>query len=460
MITTIVIVFVLYLLLMLAISWMGRKHASTFDEYLTVGKKTPLLLLVGGAVGAQVGNGLVVGGAGSGAAVGLAGIGYGLGCTCSYLIIFVFSKRIRDGGYLTAAEYLSDKYKSNAVTQFLNLAYCISIFPGLGAQILAANLLFDALGLNGTYGVIALCVVVFLYSQISGLWGAMATSVAQTAIIALGVILAVIYIIANGGMSEITAAVASGDLPETFLNLKGYDLATWMFCMLPAALSAPIDSVSWQRIASADSEKSARNHFWIASLIMLPLCIAPVFIGMYGRAHFGVADNTAFFNVVLHTFPPVLAALVVVAVIAAVMSTIDGMLISQSVFVLKGLYKGTIGKNASDAQLQKLTLPVNILTILISAYFAFSSNSIVGLLSNGYLFIGAIALAPVICGWLWKGTTRKGAIAGMLSGAIIALLQLTGIYELPYSGITYLLPPFAVLIVISLLTKEKNIQED
>lgn len=460
MLTTIVVVFVIYLLLMLAISWMGKKHASTFDEYLTVGKKTPLLLLVGGACGAQLGNGLVVGGAGSGAAVGLAGVGYGLGCTFSYLILFVFSKKIRDGGYLTAAEYLDDKYKSPAVTQFLNLAYCISIFPGLGAQILAAKLLFDALGLNSTYGVIALCVVVFLYSQISGLWGAMATSVVQTGIIGLGVIIAVIYIFATGGMAEITSAVSTGTLPDTFLNLKGYDLATWMFCMLPAALSAPIDSVSWQRVASADSEKSARYHFLIAAAIMLPLCIAPVLIGMYGRVHFGVADNTAFFNVVLHTFPPILAALVVVAVVAAVMSTIDGMLISQSVFVLKGLYKATIGKNATDAQLQKLTIPVNILTILLAAYFAFSTNSIVGLLSNSYLFIGAIALAPVVCGWLWKGTTRKGAIAAMICGAIISLLQLTGIYELPYSGITYLLPPFAVLFVVSLLTKDKTPKEN
>lgn len=142
------------------------------------------------------------------------------------------------------------------------------------------------------------------------------------------------------------------------------------------------------------------------------------------------------------------------------MSTIDGMLISQSVFVLKGLYKATIGKNATDAQLQKLTLPVNILTILIAAYFAFSTNSIVGLLSNSYLFIGTIALAPVVCDWLWKGTTRKGAIAAMICGAIISLLQLTGIYELPYSGITYLLPPFAVLFVVSLLTKDNPPKEN
>lgn len=50
MLTTIVIVFVIYLAAMLVISWQGRKHASTFDEFLSVGRKTPMILLIGGAV--------------------------------------------------------------------------------------------------------------------------------------------------------------------------------------------------------------------------------------------------------------------------------------------------------------------------------------------------------------------------------------------------------------------------
>lgn len=456
MLTTIIIVFVLYLCLMLFISWQGKKHASSFNEYLTVGGKTPLLLLVGGAVGAQVGNGLVVGGAGAGAGVGLAGVGYGLGCAFGYLAAMVFTKRVRDGGYLTAAEYLQDKYKSKAVTQGLNLAYGISALPSIGAQMIAAKVLFDALGLNGTLGVIALCVVVFLYSQISGLWGALATSVVQITIIAAGVLAGAVYVIANGGIAEISAAVASGALPETFTTFGGYDVTTWLFCTIPMFLCAPIDNIGWQRIIAADSEKSAFNHFWISTVVMLPLCFAPVLIGMYARAHFGLTDNTAFFGVILNTFPPVLAAVVVVAVIAAVMSTIDGMMIGQSVVLIKGLYKNTIGKDASDETLQKLTLPVNIFTLLGAAVFAFSSGSIIGLLANVYLFISAVALAPVICGWLWKGTTRQGAVAAMISGAIIALLQLLGIYELPYSGITYVLPPFIVLFIVSLLTKKSE----
>ncbi len=245
MVTTIIIVFVLYLILMLGISWMGRKHSSSFSEYLTIDGKSPLILLIGGAVGAQVGNGLVVGGAGSAAGVGLAGVGYGLGCAFSYIICFFFTRKIRENGALTPPEYIQKRYQSKGISQLLNAVYMITIFPGIGAQMMAAKVLFDALGINGVYGVIALCVVVFLYSQISGLWGAFATSVVQISIIAVGVLASAAYILTTGGWSETTAAVASGAVPETFTNFGGYDAATWMFCMLPVALSAPIDNVAW-----------------------------------------------------------------------------------------------------------------------------------------------------------------------------------------------------------------------
>lgn len=457
MLTTIVIVFVIYLAAMLVISWQGRKHASTFDEFLSVGRKTPMILLIGGAVGAQVGNGLVVGGGAEGAAIGLSGAGYGLACAFSYLVIYLYSNWVYRSGYMTPADYFQKKYNSNAMGQMFNVVGGIGCFPGIGAQIMAAKILFDALGMNSTFGVIALCVVVFLYSQISGLWGAYATSVVQIVVIAVGVLAGLVYVIASGGWGEITAAVASGALPETYLNFNGYDLATWMIIVIPMILVAPLDNVSWQRIHSAESEKAARNHLWIATLVMLPICIAPVIIGMYGRVHYNLSGNTAFFGVILNTFPPILAALVVVAVIAAVMSTIDGMLIASSTLYIRGFYKNVINKNATDEQMQKMTLPMNIITILLAAYFAFSSNTIVGLLSNMYVFTGSALLAPLICGWFWKGTTTKGALAGVIVGTAYGALQLFGIYSLPWSGITYVIPSFAALFIVSLLTKEKEV---
>lgn len=89
MLTTIVIVMVIYFAAMIGISWMGKKHAENFSDYLNNGRSTGLLMVIGGCMGAHIGNGLVVGGGAEGASIGLSGIAYGIGCCISYLVILI-----------------------------------------------------------------------------------------------------------------------------------------------------------------------------------------------------------------------------------------------------------------------------------------------------------------------------------------------------------------------------------
>lgn len=79
MLTTIIIVLVLYFGAMVAIGWAGRHRSQNFESYLNMGRSGGVILLMGGAIGGQIGNGFVVGGAAEGASVGLAGCAYGLG---------------------------------------------------------------------------------------------------------------------------------------------------------------------------------------------------------------------------------------------------------------------------------------------------------------------------------------------------------------------------------------------
>ena len=73
----------IYMIAMVAISWMGKKYANSFEDYVSAGKScghhyddrwqwVHTLVTV-----------LVVGGAGEGAAVGFSGIAYGIGCCIS-----------------------------------------------------------------------------------------------------------------------------------------------------------------------------------------------------------------------------------------------------------------------------------------------------------------------------------------------------------------------------------------
>ena len=158
-------------------------------------------------------------------------------------------------------------------------------------------------------------------------------------------------------------------------------------------------------------------------------------------------------------FPGFIAGLLLSAIVAAAMSTADSQLLVASSSFTSDIYKPVFRKNASD----KETLWVGrivVLIIAVVAYFIASSKSegastIMSLVDNAWGGFGS-AFGPVILlSLFWKRTTYKGAIAGVVGGAVVdvawmLLLADTGIYEL--------LPGFIAgglcCIIVSLLDKK------
>ena len=114
---------------------------------------------------------------------------------------------------------------------------------------------------------------------------------------------------------------------------------------------------------------------------------------------------------------------------------------------------------------EKVLLISRITTIviaLIGIFIAMDENSSVfGLVENAWAGFGGAFGPLTLFALFWKRTNLKGAIAGMLSGGIIALVwpftlaKLGGIFE-----IYCLLPAFIVssilIIVVSLCTEEPS----
>ena len=457
MLTTIAIIMAIYMIAMVAISWMGKKYANSFEDYVSAGKSCGIIMMIGGAMGAHIGNGLVVGGAGECAGVGFSGIAYGIGCCISYLILpFVMNHFVYSNGYLSMGEYLSKRYHNFLPAQIFTWATVFSFIGLVGGQLMAGGALFEALGMSKILGVVIIAMVVFLYSQISGLWGAFATSVVQTAVILVGLGAAGIYLFQHGAITEIRSAVEAGTVPATFMKpIGGYTTSVLIGLVVPVSLQIITDQATFQRINSGKTEKVG---FWghiLSAFLMIPIVMLPVFIGMYGKVHFDASGSSAFFDVILNILPPLFAALVVTAVIAAVMSTIDAAFVAFSQLLLSDVYRAHIKKDATDKELSNMSKVLNIVITLIAITFALKATSLVGLLANCYLFCEAAILVPFVGGRIWKKGSTVGAIASSLVGSAVALLELFGVYALPYSALTMFIPAALVYIVVSLMVPDK-----
>ena len=459
MIPTIVIVLIIYFAAMVVIGWMGRSKASNFEGYLSMGRSAGVLLLMGGAIGGQIGNGFVVGGAAEGAASGLAGAAYGIACALSTVLVAVFLNNfIYNNGYMSMADYTRERYHNEIPGTIYDLSTAISSIGLIAGQIMAGKALFEALGLPGNVGAIAIAVVVLMYSQLSGLWGAFATSVIQTGVILIGLVSTTVVLFSRGAVGEMSAAVQAGTLASSSLDFSGLSAAGFAGMMLPLLLGMVTDQPTYQRINSAKSARISRIACYLSCIVMIPLALMPAFIGSYGAFKYGATGNSAFFDVILMELPAIVCALIIAAVLAAVMSTIDCGLITMSTVLTRDIWQGALKKNPTEAQLKKITLVVNLGFMFTSTALALSASSILGLLNSVYSFLAAACFVPFVGGVAWKRGTATGAVAASIVGVATVLISWIPGMVFPLgniipSGIFPIIPSAVAYLIVSLCTK-------
>ncbi|MBO5410795.1 MAG: sodium:proline symporter, partial [Clostridia bacterium] len=155
------------------------------------------------------------------------------------------------------------------------------------------------------------------------------------------------------------------------------------------------------------------------------------------------------------------AGLLLAAIVAAAMSTADSQLLVASSSFTSDIYKPIFRKKASD----KETLWVGrivVLFIAVIAYFIASSKSegaatIMTLVDNAWGGFGSAFGPVIILSLFWKRFTYKGAIAGVVGGALVDVLWMnfladTGIYEL----LPGFIAGFICAVIVSLIDKKPS----
>ena len=449
----IVLILVLYMGGMLAIGIYGSKKSATMTEFLTAGKSGGMFVMVCTYIGAHVGNGIIVGGAQYGAEYGIGGMWFGLGAVLSYVLFaLVMSRLIYRRGYITIPDLIRDRYQSKAASVLMALLNICATLGIMAAQIMAGSALFGALGLNPNLGAALMAIVVFIYCALSGMWGVMMTDSVQTTVIFFSTIFCVVVIAMNGGFDGLSAM-----LPENYFEPVPFDAETLFMMMVPGALNGLISGAAYQRTASCKNEKVA---FWaplISAFALIPFVILPVIIGMYGKSVYPDAPTASIlFDVVLN-MNPVIAGLMIAAVLSAVMSTMDIGLLNVTANTVNDIYYKTINPKADQKTLGRLSAIVTLVSGIIALYLAISSSSILSLLSSTYSLMNAGALVMVLGGIWWKKGTKEGAIAGAICGMAVIVINMTGLVAVPYISFTPLIPSVIAYVAVSLATQKKSV---
>lgn len=355
---------------------------------------------------------------------------------------------------MTLPEYLGKRFKSRAVSFIASLVILIFMVPYMVGVIKGGALsLGSLLGLSYAASVFLVAGVACVYLIFGGYMARCYTDVIQGIMMAFGMLAVLVAgFIIIGGPEQIAAGVSAADpaLLETPgpMGWSNLFLFSAVYALTPWGLPQLVQTNFTIRDKKTIYISSIVLSVWLGVIL-----IGSMVIGNMGRAYFGdlFIDNPdlLFPNMVLEFFPNILGAVVIVAVIAAAMSTIDGVLMTSGSAFGVDIYQKFINRKATDKQVMLVTNITMFVIIAIVIGGAFLELPMLSYI-NSYAFsvIAGTLIVPVFTGVYSKKGTTKGCLASMIVGGVGTLF-----FYIVKPGGNYILgcPPFVSGAILSVL---------
>ena len=366
---------------------------------------------------------------------------------------------------LTPIEYLEKRYPSPAVRMF---AGGLTVFL-LGAYVLA-QFIAGGKGMALVTGMpysLALMVavgVILAYTFVGGYLAVAYTDFFQSIVMLVGVLwILAAALMEVGGLSAANRAVAN--LEPSLLSVWGRDLGYQgqFGIALGAVLIFSIGYMGWPHVVTRHMAMRRPTTSRLAgayatgwNLLFVP---APYLLGILAIVIVPeLADpEMAIFEVAQKLLPAAATGIVMAAIMAAIMSTADSLLLQTGSIAARDLYERFINPNASERQMvwvsRLLVLAIGVVGYLVALV---QPPSVFGIVVFVTSVLGSAFLPAYVCAVWWRRANTPGALASMAAGAGTAFLwQLAGLEAATglHAMLAGLLSSTASMIVVSLATQ-------
>ena len=427
-------VLVLYLGIMAFIGWYAGRKTNNIGDFFVLSGKAGVLVSGIAYFSTQFSMGTFLGTPGTIYGVGYAGMAISVpgAVFCMILPALLIGRKLitlgHKYGFLTMADYLTDRYHSKKMSGVLGVMMLFFLVPMMGAQIIGAGVIVHVFtGLPEWVGVVGMGIIVILYCMTGGMKGAMMTDVIQGSLmIATAVVTFIVSIVMGGGFSNINHTLQSmNEAYLTFPGANGYmpwtyyvsNIVLWsFFTMGQPHLFTKFFAMKDHKTMFKAILLGTAGMFFSATLIE--------WAGVNGIASIqNIEKADQIIPMILQRgMNPFLASIFIAGIVAAGMSTIDGILVTTTGAVTRDIYQKIINKDATDETVMKLSKVVTVIIgIIVICFGVFQPGSIFEI--NLFAFSGmAIFVVPILFGIYWKKATAKGAIASVIVGIISLLL--------------------------------------
>ena len=462
----------LYLAAILTVGYAARRRRSSesLAEFYLAGRQLtgPVLLLT--LYATQYSGNTLIGYPGEAYRLGFSWV-MSVGFMMAIIVVYLlFAPRLhllaRRHHFVTPGDWLTHRFGSPALTMVANLLLVAAIGNYLLAQLMAMGHI--TAGLSGGrvpywVGVVLLTLVVLVYETVGGMRAVAWTDSLQGLMLVVGLtglLLAVSPTPTH--LAAVTEWLAT-EAPEK-VAVPGWDVCrNWISTLVLIGFSGAVYPHAIQRIYAARDSAALKRSFSVMVFLPLVTTGSVFLVGVLAieqLADAGPSEPDQVLPLLLTQWgesSPVLYALsllVIVAVVSAIMSTADSVLLSLSSILAKDVLGTTVLRGANEARLTRTGKRLSWL--LIAGLVGIALNPRITLWGLTELKMEILAqVAPLfILGVSWRRLTTRAALSGMLTGtAVYAGLLATGHHE-PWNlhaGVVALLLNVAICLIVTRL---------
>ena len=432
----------------------SKRVLGSRDEYWVAGRR------IGTVVNSMA---IMAALASGGSIIGVMGLAYAQGIPATLALFggavvgfplasILVARPLRNFGKFTITDFMSFRYPHALVRYLVPILIVAAFTIYIVAQLKAAGITAEAL-LGIPYNTaLALATLVFIiYVSFGGMVAITWTDVIQGFLMLFVIMGTALVIVWRVGSPFEIMSQATAVAPELG-QVANRPVSSYLGYFIIWATAIPVIPHIVMRVFTARDAESARLSLNLSMLVYSVMILAAVLaIVPVGRIDFpGLQDADQLFLRVMETqFPPLVRGIAVAAVLAAVMSTTDALLLACSSAISHDLLGGLLKGRASNRTMTLVRIGSTWVIGIAALLWAFSPPELITeFYTAGVGILSASLFVPTIAGLWWKRANLAGGVAAVVSGAGVYILVQFGVIDIGLAPVVVALFASAAAMVL------------
>lgn len=416
-------VFVAYFGVVFAIGWYSLRATSGEKDYWIAGGE--LGWFTGGATMAATHTS-------AGTFVGTIGIMYTAGWSFGWVLlsiplsywfmVAVLAPRFTRQKELTIPAFIEKRYYGKGIRGLAAGIILVATVVYIQAQIVAGGLIANTVfGVPTTVGMVAFTAILLVYTVVGGMVAVVYTDAFQLVVMALGALFAVPLALRQvdglGGL--LTLAESANPLVFTFDAVPEVLLLTMALSFFLGGIATPEKLI---RLYAMKDMRTIRRGVLFAIIMILAINLLVFILALAAIVLFPTlpTGDLAMPMVASAVLPATLGAIMLAAITAAMMSTVDSLLIVAGSALSVDIYQNLVNPDVSPERRMWVDrlgiLAVGSLPVLLLLSGVGEGELVQFIVLLFTALMAAAFVLPVVGGILWRRATKEGAAAAMVGG--------------------------------------------